>query len=487
VTTGDDLAAMAADALASDPAREAIEYEDRWVRWGELARTADAVRRAIDATWADRAAPVAFVGRSHPSGIAALLGLIAARRSVQMIYPFLGGEAIAREIAKLSPAILIAPAETLDEAVLASARTEGAAVIALRDFDVSAVPGFERTDDRPHPAPEPRIEVLTSGTTGPPKRFPVLYAMIATHLVGPYRPAEGASPGLLYFPLGNISGLYTTLPPLLRGQRVSLMDRFSIAGWHAYVVRHRPVASGVPPSCVRALLDADIPREDLASIKTMGMGAAPLDPVLQRAFEDRYGIPMLLSYGATEFGGPVSAMTPDLRARYGEAKATSAGRSLPGARLRVVDADSGEELPPDTEGLLEVVSPRLGSGWLRTADLATIDADGFLYIRGRADGAIIRGGFKIVPETIERALLSHSAVAAAAIVAVPDDRLGEVPGAAIQPAPGATVTPALAEAHLRGHLPATHIPAHWRFVEDLPKNPSMKIDRPAVKALFDDR
>ncbi len=98
----------------------------------------------------------------------------------------------------------------------------------------------------------------------------------------------------------------------------------------------------------------------------------------------------------------------------------------------------------------------------------------------------MRGCFKILPETIERALMLHPSIAAAAVVAVEDKRLGQVPGALIQLRPDASpLTAAEAEQHLRGHVPSTHIPVHWRFTDDLPKNPSMKIDRPAVKRLFE--
>jgi acyl-CoA synthetase (AMP-forming)/AMP-acid ligase II len=114
-----------------------------------------------------------------------------------------------------------------------------------------------------------------------------------------------------------------------------------------------------------------------------------------------------------------------------------------------------------------------------------IDEDGFLFHRGRADGAIMRGGFKLLPETIERALLLHPAVSAAAVIGVADLRLGQVPVAAVEFKPG-TMPPSEAdlEAHLRQHVPATHIPVRWRFVDELPRTPSFKVDRPGLCRLF---
>jgi acyl-coenzyme A synthetase/AMP-(fatty) acid ligase len=179
-------------------------------------------------------------------------------------------------------------------------------------------------------------------------------------------------------------------------------------------------------------------------------------------------------------------MTPELHARWGKTKLGSAGRPIAGARLRVVDPETGEVLPPGQEGILEVIAPRIGPEWIRTSDLAVVDADEFLFHRGRADGAIVRGGFKVLPETIERALLLHPAVCASAVVGLSDSRLGQVPAAVVQFKRDAT-QPTIdeLERHLRGHVYATHIPVAWRVVEELPRTASFKVDRRAARDLFE--
>ncbi|MDP3675731.1 MAG: long-chain fatty acid--CoA ligase [Novosphingobium sp.] len=479
------LAAMIVRALARDPARPAIEYQGRWFTWSDLRGWASVLIARLAQSGIAADAPVAFVPRNRPIAIAAFLGLLAAGRSVRMIYAFQSPEGVSRDIARLGAAAVVLHGEDFTETVEAAIREAGIAAVVLEDDAIQLAVG-SHSGVGFRPAPEPVIEILTSGTTGPPKQFPISQRMIAEHHVGSAAFDDEAQaiapPALLYFPLGNISGIYSTIPPLVRGQRACLLDRFSIDGWRNYVVEHRPAHSGIPPASMGALLEANIPREDLASLKAMGLGAAPLDPALQATFEDRYGIPILQSYGATEFGGPVCAWTPELHARWGRAKLGSVGRAMPGAKLRVVDPDDGRELPAEAEGLLEVVSPRIGAEWIRTADIGAIDPDGFLFLRGRADGAIVRGGFKLLPETIERALLLHPAVAEAVVVAVPDARLGEVPAAAVRLA--CDSTPAELEAHLRRELPATHIPVHWRVCESLPRNPSLKLDRAAIRQLF---
>lgn len=494
-TTATSLPLLAARALLRDPGAPAIDHDGRWHDWGDVATVARDIRAALDDSGIASDAPVAFVPRNRPAALAALLALIAQGRTIRMIYAFQSPSGIARDVARLQPAALVAFRDDISPPVLDIVRAQGIAAVALDGMRAAPVPGAARaTGDALGriAAGEPQVQILTSGTTGPPKPFAISYRLLEDHfLASPLArrqvaDPQAAIPFLLYFPIGNITGLYSTLPMLVRGQRVMLLERFTLDGWLDHVRRYRPAHAGLPAPCVRQLLDADVDPADLASLRAIGTGAAPLDPEVQRAFEDRYGIPILLSYGATEFAGPVSSMTADLHARWGRAKIGSVGRAMPGAQLRIVDADSGDVLPPGTEGLLEVISPRIGADWIRTSDCALIDADGFLFLQGRADGAIMRGGFKLLPESIERALMLHPDVAEAAVTGVPDARVGQVPAAAIRLRAGATApAPQQLERHLRHRLLATHIPAKWLFVSDLPRTPSLKTDRVALARLFD--
>ena len=487
---------MVQQALSRNADCQAVEFEGAWQSWGQVRHQSDRVTELLEASGIHAQAPVAFIPRNRPSSIATLLALLAGGRTIRMIYAFQSAEAIARDIERLKPAAAILDITDMDPIIIDTMAADGIAGIVLGHDEIEPVRGVERASNstaKRRGPDDPLIEILTSGTTGPPKQFPIRHQMIAEHLIGatgldPDAQLKAAklAPYLLYFPIGNISGIYSTVPTLVKGQRACLLDRFSIPSWHDYVLRHRPAHSGIPPASMRALLDARIPPADLSSLKAMGVGAAPLDPELQREFEDRYGIPILLSYGATEFGGPVCAWSPELHAIWGRAKFGSVGRPILGAQLRVMDAASGKQLGPCEEGRLDVISPRIGPDWIKTSDIAMIDEDGFLCLRGRADGAIMRGGFKILPETIERALGLHPAVAQCAIVGVADSRLGQVPAAAICLTSDAPETDRNElELHLRRHLPATHIPIHWRFCDALPMNASMKIDRPAIRQFFE--
>lgn len=490
----DELQTMAAAALTRGADYPAIEWEGRWISWAELARIAERVTILVREAGGDPLAPVAMLPRNRPPMIAALLALVAAGRNISMIHVYQSAQGIARDIDRRKPAIVLAAGDDLSDELVSAMRERGVAAIELTDTGAVPVAGCERSTVAAPPGPAARqIELLTSGTTGAPKPFALSYAMIATHMVGNnlMNTAQAADPLarpplFMYLAVNTISGLYLTLPTLLPGLRGVLVERFTLAAWRDFVIRHRPTAAHVPVPAIQMILEAKVPKDELASIQAMGTGTAPLDPSVQRAFEARYGIPILLAYGATEFGGPVTLMTLDDVRQWGDAKAGSVGRPWAGAELRVIDPETEAVLGAGNEGLLEVRTPRMGADWIRTSDIGLIDADGYLFHRGRADGAINRGGFKLMPSEIEQALMTHEAISAVAVLGIGDARLGQVPAAAIQLKAGVAQPSVQAlEAHLRERVPATHIPSVWRFVESLPYNAMLKVDQVALRQLLE--
>jgi len=237
------------------------------------------------------------------------------------------------------------------------------------------------------------------------------------------------------------------------------------------------------PAALRTVLHSGLTREDLASIRAVTSGTAPLAAEDADAFTEKFGIPVLTSYAATEFGGGVAGWTlPDYQ-KYWHAKRGSVGRASLGAQLRVVD-DEGAPVASDVVGLLEVKPGQLGPtpDWLRTTDMARIDEDGFLWIVGRADQAIIRGGFKVIPDDVRRALESHPAIQGAAVVGQPDERLGETPVAMVELRDAIDVAALLD--HLRTRLARYEIPTDIVIVEQIPRTPSGKPDLGEVRRFF---
>ncbi len=194
---------------------------------------------------------------------------------------------------------------------------------------------------------------------------------------------------------------------------------------------------------------------------------------------------MLTSYAATEFGGGVAGWTLADHQKYWRTKRGSVGRATLGAQLRVVD-DDGTPLGTGQAGLLEVKPGQLpeSADWIRTTDMARIDPDGFLWILGRADQAIIRGGFKVMPDEVRAALENHPAVAGAAVVGRHDERLGETPVAVVELRDGETADAGELADFLAKRLAGYEIPTEIAIVDAIPRTPSGKPDLRAVTQFF---
>ncbi|MFZ4748853.1 MAG: class I adenylate-forming enzyme family protein, partial [Sphingomonas sp.] len=165
----------------------------------------------------------------------------------------------------------------------------------------------------------------------------------------------------------------------------------------------------------------------------------------------------------------------------------SVGRMNPGIDGRVVNAETGEPVPFGEQGLLELRAKHLGDGknWVRTTDLARMDEEKFLWILGRADNAIIRGGFKIIPDDVVKAIESHPDVLEACVVALPDPRLGHVPAAGYRVRTGHSLTEEDLRAYLRQRLTAYQVPTKLLALAEFPRTPSMKPSQPELKKLLE--
>jgi long-chain acyl-CoA synthetase len=289
----------------------------------------------------------------------------------------------------------------------------------------------------------------------------------------------------------HVSGMWSVVEHLLHGRRICLLEQFEPVEWSRVVSAYKPRMAMLSPPVIRMILDAEIPKENLASLKGVTSGTAPLSPALERQFEKLYDIPVLPAYGATEFPGRGAGWTLEDHEHYGESKIGSVGRARPGVKLRIVDTQSGQPVAIGEIGLIELFARTAATldgeepKWLRTTDLAFLDEDDFLWIKGRADAAIIRGGFKILPEDVVAVLEQHPDVLEASVVGLSDSRLGQVPAAAIVPRSGAN--PISVEdlmAHARKYLTAYQVPAVFKLVDEMPRTQTLKISMPAVKALF---
>jgi acyl-CoA synthetase (AMP-forming)/AMP-acid ligase II len=491
------------EVLALDPAAGAIEFEGRWHSWGELAEIARALDAELTAADLGAGTPVGMFLRNEPALIGAALGALISERCVVTLNPHQGDAKLAADLRGLRLAAIVGVAEDWDRPEVRAAADGALGLVLTRrpGAPLARAAGLEKPGAGPHRenAPGTAIEMLTSGTTGAPKRVQLGYAALEESLLGAgehYEKNRGdARPRLrlregvaiINAPLVHVGGLWRTLQCIADGRAIALLGRFAVEPWLELVRRHSPKTASLVPAALKMVLDADLDPADLASLKSVVSGTAPLPPEHADAFEAKYGIPVLTTYGATEFAGGVAGWSLADRKEWGARKRGSVGRVHPGCELRVVDPKSGALLPAGSQGLLEVRSAQLGKGsdWVRTTDLAVLDADGFLFIRGRADSAIIRGGFKVLPGEVAAVLESHPDVREAAVVGLPDERLGQVPVAAVELREGAELDVEALRAFAREHLAAYQVPAQIRIVDSLPRTPSLKVSQPGVRELFE--
>ena len=483
-----ELAERIAAVLAIDPAVPAIEFAGRWRTWGELAATVESVAAHLPVA----GTRIGVLLRNRPAPVAFLLGALRAGACVVAIDPQRGAERIAHEVTALDLACVAGEPDDLARLV----GTESTATtLCARDVGSAVeVRNKGAAEDRPT-RPGVAVQMLTSGTTGPPKRIDLSYETLRRVLVGAKHYESNRDAGLrlragvavVNSPLVHLGGLFRVLQCVTDGRSFALLERFTVGTWVDAVRRHRPATASLVPAALRMVLEADVDPADLSSVRSVISGTAPLSPDDAEAFLDKYRIPVLGSYAATEFGGGVAGWNLADHRAFWAAKRGSVGRAHEGCALRVVDPGDGHVLGVDTEGLLEVKAAQLGAGsaWIRTTDLARIDADGFLWILGRADRVIIRGGFKVRPDDVRAALERHPGVRGAAVVSRPDPRLGAVPVAAVELRDGQE--PCTAQdllAHAAATLARYELPAEIRIVDALPRTASAKVDLAAVAEMF---
>jgi acyl-CoA synthetase (AMP-forming)/AMP-acid ligase II len=492
-----DLSARLAAITEVDPGAPALEYDRQWFTWGELRAAGDAVQALLYGA-ASSGARVGVVMRNRPGVVATMMSVVIARQALVTLSFLQPSGELAREVANLDLAAIVVPDQDWTRELIEAIRRSGAAGIAVPDHGL----GGPRLVVAPTAAAADRVSpgvavlMLTSGTTGSPKRVPIRDDALAEGFAGTrhYRPRRAevrlsSGTSVIAIPLLHMGGLWGTLNSFLDGRRVAMLERFEVQAWAELVRENRPRAVNLPPTAIQMVLDAEIERDALASVKAVFAGTAPLPAELAERFEEVYGVPVLSVYGATEFGGGVAGWTLSDHRRYGAEKRGSVGRTHPGIDIRIVDPATGSHVGTGEVGLLELRGRQLRSdapdGWVRTMDLASLDGDGFLWIRGRADDVIIRGGFKVSTSAVADVLRAHPDVGDAVVLGVAHERLGQVPVAAIEPAsPGLPVDPEELRSFCRSRLTAYQVPARIVVVERLPRTPSMKVSGPRVRELL---
>ncbi len=421
-----------------------------------------------------------------------------------------------------TPSVLIVDDERWQRLASLESKPDIAVVVTRCDEALpDGVTRWAETVADPEPPAPPEVVIkpdddlcvfYTSGTTGFPKGavmthrgavhnvmnmtyYSAVLGMVGNAESGP-RDRQDQPAGLVCVPLFHVTGCNCYLhPTTFVGGKLVLMYRWDPTEALRLIDAERPNTIAAVPSMSREIvLHPEFDRYDTSSLRSLGGGGSPLHPDLVGKIAERIpsGAPGT-GYGLTETSGVV---TMNIGSIYLD-KPTTVGQPLPTVEAKVID-DAGNELAAGQPGELLVRSPIVirgylnkpeataeaidNEGWLRTGDIVVIDQDGFIAIVDRAKDLVIRGGENISCAEVENAIYEHDAVAETVVFAVPDERLGEVPGAAVVLRPGRDLDADALLAHLNGRLAPHKTPAHIWFLDDpLPRNASGKFLKRQVR------
>ena len=320
----------------------------------------------------------------------------------------------------------------------------------------------------------------TSGTTGLPKSVPVREAPLNRradvngHLLN-LRPGDRLATAAMFHHVGALGNVAVTMA---NSAALVSFPAFSVDAWRG-LEAVEPTHSVVVPSIIEILLSANA--FTLPTLRVLAYGGSPIHPdTMRRVQEVMPGVDFVNLFGQTE-GSPLTVLDADdhRAAASGQTELLrSVGRPAPGVELQIHD--------PDPNGIGEVWARSAHSfvvdedGWQHTGDLGHL-VDGYLYLDGRRGDKIIRGGENVFPLEVEQILETHPEVREAAVVGVPDQRLGEAIAAYVVAAdPSAPPSPEALRGYARERLAGFKVPTTWNFIDALPRNPNGKVVRRAL-------
>jgi long-chain acyl-CoA synthetase len=349
------------------------------------------------------------------------------------------------------------------------------------------------------------IVLFTSGTTSQPKAVELTHNNLTSYVTGTVE-FESAAPtdaALICVPPYHIAGVGAALSNLYAGRKMVYLPNFDAQEWVRLVNAEQVTTATLVPTMldrVVAVLESGVEsgRDKLPTLRNLAYGGSKVGlPLVRRALELLPDVGFVNAYGLTETSSTIAVLTPDdhrialaaLSSKDGAARRLgSVGQPVPGIELQI-RAEDGTVLGPGETGELfvrgEQVSGRytgIGSvldenGWFPTKDIATLDEDGYLFIGGRSDDTIIRGGENIAPAELEDVLIEHPHVRDVAVVGVEDPQWGQVIVAVVVPLPGVDPDPDELREYVRKSLRGSRTPDRVVFRDELPTTATGKVLR----------
>ena len=362
-----------------------------------------------------------------------------------------------------------------------------APALMLEEADVAAAsPAGPEALRVPAPVDAPALILYTSGSTGRPKGAVIGHAALASANLSWAGPVMSLTPEdvvLAALPLSHSFGLNgALLAPLSAGASVTLLERFSPEAALDAIRRDRVTVFPAVATMFRRILDGSrLTRSDVGSLRIAVSGAAPCPWELAEEWRSRTGVRILRGYGMTELFRPIS-----YRASDPSESPAAVGHPVPGVEVRIVEGELWIKSPHAMQSYLnapeETREVLTGDGWFRTGDLARVAADGSVEIVGRKRERILRAGYSIFPAEVETVLLTHPAVAEAAVIGVQHGELGEEVAAFVALKPRASARPEELVAYCRERLASFKYPRQVTILPELPKSATGKILKAGLPA-----
>jgi acyl-CoA synthetase (AMP-forming)/AMP-acid ligase II len=356
------------------------------------------------------------------------------------------------------------------------------------------------------------ILMYTAGTTGRPKGVPLRHDAFVSYVLGNVEPAspDVEERNLLTVPLYHVAGMQGMLAAIYGGRTLVMMRQFEVKEWLETVQREKATRAMLVPTMLKMVIDyPDFAKYDLSSLKVITYGAASMPfEVINKAIRVMPRVQFINAFGQTETASTITALGPEDHVIEGTEEekqkklkrlSQSIGRPLPDVEVKILD-EQRKELPPLEIGDIVAKGPRImtgywrdeqktkqaftADGWLITGDRGWRDEDGYIFLAGRGDDMIIRGGENISPEELEDVLHSHPKVEEAAVIGVPDPEWGQQPRAIVVLKRGEAATAEELMEYCRAKLASFKRPRSIAFVDSLPRNPLGKVIRKALREQY---
>ncbi|OBG99544.1 AMP-dependent synthetase [Mycobacterium sp. E2699] len=476
-------------AASGNPGRTALVDGDTRLTTQQLSDLADGGAGVIAASAAKHVAYVGVGGAMLP------LLIFASARAGVAFTPLnyrLSADGIRALIERLPEPLVVVDARYRDMVSDASGR-----VMASDEF-LAAAGAAEPAAEFPDPE-SVAVVLFTSGTTSQPKAVELSHNNLTSYVTGTVE-FESAAPtdaALICVPPYHIAGVGAALSNLYAGRKMVYLPNFDADEWVRLINDEQVTTATVVPTMLDRIVTAlEAGGHRLPSLRNLAYGGSKVGlPLVRRALELLPHVGFVNAYGLTETSSTIAVLGPDdhreahaARVPHAARRLGSVGRPVPGIEVQIRDED-GRVLGPGETGELfvrgEQVSGRytgIGSvldedGWFPTRDIALLDEDGYLFIGGRSDDTIIRGGENIAPAELEEVLIEHSHVHDVAVVGVDDPQWGQAIVAVVVPAAGIDPDPEELREHVRKNLRGSRTPDRVVFADELPTTPTGKVLR----------